>query len=490
MTVVLSCLFQTALAAATLTISLDKNSVEQGLPVRATVNAAGHKQNLNDIDLSPLQENFGISIDEFSAEPDGSSDGDDQGNLHTTQSLQLRLYPRKTGTMTVPALMFHGSVTAVMSIDVTPAIIKGKALVLETQYSATRVWQRQQLIIHVTIETPDKFSSLGLDDKPIPGMTSHTLQPGREWITSNGSNRTLLHAGWILYPDLYGEHIPALPEIRYTTGGTVERHFYLPLASINVRALPPYIPPTIPVGTTGLAIQANNTLFLQPGETAYWQITLTGTALLPSRLPLVLKQIKSGDKLAFLPAETTSNSSPNASGMHGLVTHRVPFKPAASGFSSLPSLRIQYFDPVTARLETVTTPAVILFTLGTGWRLLLASAAVIVFVSGLWFVGKLLLQGVRRRRRLNHALLSIQQADDWHAIRQGLKLYARAQGWPDNLPLSSWREHWQSRYATDQTLNQLVDEISDACYRKVCTRPVESARAQLLLRLYHPTPLI
>jgi hypothetical protein len=115
---------------------------------------------------------------------------------------------------------------------------------------------------------------------------------------------------------------------------------------------------------------------------------------------------------------------------------------------------------------------------------------IVTFVIGLWLVLRRFLQRMRRRSQRLAALTVIENADDWQAIRQGLKLYASAQGWPSNTPLSQWVCHWQKSYAMDASLAQTLTDLSLACYQQHCTYTPEQLRKNLLPRLYYPAPVL
>jgi hypothetical protein len=183
-------------------------------------------------------------------------------------------------------------------------------------------------------------------------------------------------------------------------------------------------------------------------------------------MPPVLRQLKSDQATTFLPAGSEHSIAHAPAGIQARVSHEVPFKPAENGRSMLPVLRVQYFDPETARLETVRHQPQGLWIIGMGWRILigllllaLLSVSVKIPHDG-WAAWR---QRTNARRT---ALASMAASKDARMLRDGLRQFACAEGWPANLSLSGWLARWQKRYSADEKVAGLLGELSQVSYAR------------------------
>lgn len=330
-----------------------------------------------------------------------------------------------------------------------------------TQVSSTTVWERQQITMLAKVTTPDRFATLIIDTPKIEGFEIYTIPHSREQH-SNGNH--ILRTGWILFPLQPGTHNISLPAVNYRLGGAIQQTFGMPGLKIQVKALPPYIPPTIPVGKVSIHNEIEPENLLKTDHLSYWHITLQGMSVPPVWLPPILRHIKSSSDVQFLSASSERTTTPDTQGVHGKVVHHIPLKPLSNGQLSLPTIQFQYFDPENGRIETIKYKPGKIIALSTTLRFLLAGVfSLLIFVllrrAFMYFQIRLVQQRAR-----NYALGLVSQAQDETELRHALRRYATAEGWPENLALSRWMSCYKQHYVPNHQLPQIIDNLSQIIY--------------------------
>lgn len=469
-------------SAPQLELEIDKHDIELGKHLNAQLHAYEISQSLSMIDLLPLEENFGVVIKEYISESALDSD-----NNTMRQTLLLKLFPRSTGDLIIPSLHFNDVYSEFVKVSVREAFEGNKTLSLSSQISATTVWERQQIIVLVEISTSQKFARLEIENSQISGLKVMPIKASREWVQTDNDLESKLRTGWIIFPLIAGKHIIELPPIKYVLNGVTERQFYLPMLSLDIKSLPPYIPPTIPVGKVELATSLPSHFFNTTDELMNWKVTLRSNVLAPQWLPAVLRQIKTNDTINFSDAESTRTLEATFDGILGKVEHNIPFKVNSSGLISMPALRIQYFDPSSGRLVSATHESKSILVISPIWLAILtiAFAGLIVFTG--WALVKRLSNFIKRRNKINSAMAKIKQTHDIYDLRNSLTHYAKAVNWPENTSLSSWLHNWQMQYECDRELILWMQRLSDACYGKPQPYDFAIMRAAFINALRSPT---
>lgn len=461
-----------------LELVLERDETELGLAVAAELRAIGSESGLSQIDLEPLQRDFGVRVEEYRTRTESSPAGPE-----SVEILKLALYPRHIGTLTVPALKFGGTRTRARSIAVTTPAVQGRPIDVSTRVEPAQAWERQSILILVEVSTPERFASLETDRLKAPSFEVVVVPPTREWVGEGNARAAVLRAGWILFPLAAGDHRVDLPPLRYRSGGRDQRVFYLPRQPLRVRALPPYVPPLLPVGEVSITSTVEPASLLNTDTLAYWTVTLRGTQLTPYQLPAIRRQLQDHPGIEILPIESSRRSRPDPDGVHGEVIHRIPFKATSSGSLPLPPLKIQYFNPGSRRVVTHTHRADGPFVLGPVWRVLITGVALISSLVGARAGVRHWRRARQRQRQRRQALAQIDRAKDAHGLRAALRPAARAEAWSPNLSIGEWASHWQARYQTGPEFGDTIAELSHACYGARAPETIEPLRERLRTHL-------
>jgi len=467
-----------ALAKPSLEIELKHVTGEYGRPVTLKIIAEGLKTDLSRLQLNALSAQFAIDSRDLESEIVQQNEGvrEQPNNEYgsgeiTRQILRLKMYPRQTGTLLIPAFTLDKISSGEEILTITDARDKGTKILLDSNISSTEVWQREQILVSLTLGTAEEFATIKPGDLPVDGIEITALPIKRVWTENENGGKSTITAGWSLIPLRPDISEIELPPIEYHLNGVVRRVFYLPKVRLKVRPLPSYLPPTIPVGKVDIksSITTKDSAskgLLYTDELAYWNITIESKSLTPYWLPPILRQIQSGDGIHFFPAASVRSMQPDSKGVNGRVSHTIPFKPLQNGFVDIPSLKIQYFDPVTGRLETLVHQAEKPFSAGIISRLLLVLLVAVFILALVGWLYRHLLTRIRYRKRHQQAILRIRQADTSQEVVAGLRQAGEAEGWPANLSLTDWLARWNKKYQSDPKLDQTIKSLALLHYGK------------------------
>ena len=467
-----------AQAKPSLEIELKQTKSEYGKPVYLKIIAEGHKSDLSLLQLDALSTQFAIDTLDFETEEIQQENGllkqQENGNgtsVNSRQILRLQMYPRQTGKLLIPSFALDKTSTDEVIITILDASNKGSKILLDSKLSSTNVWQREQILVTLTLSTAEQFATIKLADLPVDGVEITALPTKRMWTENENGGKSTITAGWSLLPLQAGLSEIELPPIEYHLNGVVRRVFHLPKTRLNIRPLPSYLPPTLPVGIVDIKSSITSDGLTSSGllytdDLAYWNISIESISLTPYWLPPILRQIQSSDDIQFFPAVSSRSMKPDSNGVHGRVDHKIPFKPLQNGFTDMPGLEIQYFDPATGRLETLVHNIKPPFSAGIIVRLLTALFITALFLVLAMTLYRFLLRRIRYRKLHQLGILSIRQANTSTEVVTGLRLVGKAEGWPVNLSLTDWLARWKKKNKSSLELEQTILSLASQHYGK------------------------
>ncbi len=330
--------------------------------------------------------------------------------------------------------------------------------------SSASVWEREQIIVNIEATTPDLYSSLQLESTRIKGLDIYPVEQTIDRFERDGTKLARIQAGWIIYAIADGQYRIQLPDIKYELNGVIRHTLSIPVFTVNIKALPAYIPPTLPVGKVTLKQGFSGGKLVNTHTLAYQELKLTGDGLPAHWLPAVLRQLQSNDDIHYSPVTSERKNNATTTGMRSQVTHTIPFKALSNGILHMPALRIQYFDPEDGRLKTLKLDEQDLYTLSYFWRFV-----ILMVLTGLVYqIAKRLKSSINRlvikRKHIKNAIQILQHAKNGQDIRLAMKEYSLAYGWSDNLSVTAWQYRWMKKFGYQPELDKLLDTLSKAHY--------------------------
>ena len=432
-----------------LQLTVDSPEVELGQPLYISITARNIKTNLSTININELRNDFGVKVIETANKSENST---------ITQELKIELYPLQTGQLVIPPVMLERYSTKPVRVNIKPArVINGK-IEFSSSVNHTSVWQRQQVILSTTVITPSKFAKLELDDFITRQAITQKLTPTQEAL-DNGKYK--LTSGWVIYPINDGEQTYTTPAVNYRLSGTIQRKFYPQNISIQVKKLPSYVPPLMPVGKFTLnSMISENTA---PGASSHIRsIQASSNSVLPETLKAI--SIPYINNSSITSGEMTRSS--NLENKHGsfniTVSHHTPISFTNSGIHYLPGFGLRYFDPVTGRIETINIGIERILFIKPWLKLVTLILFLIVFFLLSRIIIKHINRYVRRQKYNYHLIQATLIAKSPEELHKILNQYAGNNQWGMNMTLTHWLKAWNN-HRTEPAEN-IINELSDAIY--------------------------
>lgn len=416
-------------------ITLSQSQVELGKPLTVIVTYNGVSPSLETLNLEELRKYFYIS-----APPQAEHRG-------RQQRWVLRLFAYDVGEFMLPALHIANHHPAPSTITVSPAIDPkdGSLLEFSSSVSTLTPWLKQQVTITTTLTSASSIQVMSTHEPLQAGLVIRPSGPQTQPIDGSLPVRYQHQVAWQLHSTHQGDVTLDNIFVYLQRDGVRTHQFVLRPIKLTVLPLPSYLPATIPVGH----------LSLETSLPKQWQFTgslsmmlfkLHARNMLESDIPNLLQQLNTAPKLKFYDAQIDTQTVATPSLLTTTQIYHIPFMANEIGIVRLPPVRLQYFDPDQSRLMTITYPSMWFLSVYR-WLVfpLIAIGGWIIY----WLVGRIIRHIKRhwnRYRGYQLAKHQWQRVDSPQALRHVLQQIAIAEGWPINLSLSAWQQHWNQRY--------------------------------------------
>ncbi len=348
--------------AAQLTATVDRQQLGQEEHVRLTLalvnsdtrlRAEGVKPN---IDLTLLSDDFTL----------GTPVADHRYNIYqgrgrASSSIRVDLFPRRSGTLTIPPFTVDGLNTAPIAIEVIPPATDLPAEVfLRSGARKTTYWVNEQVVAYmdlyhrVAIDEASFGDNLETEPTRVELLPHWKLEQTSRKETVQGFDYDVQRIAWAVFPQQAGGFTVQLPDVWVTTRTGRKQRLSHQRLKIEVRPLPEGLPPNIIIGKpeirqTRLPTQTNQY------ELAHWTVSLAAPVAvitLPDTLPGIT--LPEGLKLY---ADTARRDTTMASnGIVDKADYVISVMPMKAGQFQLPPIRIPYFDPQSGHADLVELP--------------------------------------------------------------------------------------------------------------------------------------
>lgn len=446
----------------------DKTESILGRPIRIDLYGINLKTKISDINLAVLNDNFGVIIDYVI-----NDTSDKRWPNKKVQILKFKIYPRQTGSVLIPAI----STKNVSSQEKMILVTKGKTSTPLIILPKNKPYEQQQIIVQVKVLSTDSNSRLSIDKKPvIDNFVSIPLSFER---SKNKEGMYELKIGWAITALKSGQINLKLPPVDYSVSGVSRKKFFLPSKRLNIKTLPLYLPPTIPIGKISIQSELSQNGLLQSNSIAYWNIKLTGNLNDSYKLPPILRQVKSNSQIKFLPVNSTRSTKITNNSLTSIVNHSIPFKALKSGSITLPEIQLQYFDPVNGKINVLTHKNKGAFVLNLFWRILFSLLLTLIFIY-------IFRRSYKSWERFKFSQAKKEQAihvlndNKVESIRESLRLLTEAEYWPQNITITQWGEYWKNKYQVNDGFDDFIETLSSCFYSASEKHHVDSLSLQLL----------
>lgn len=435
-----------------LVLEIEKQNSTLGRPIRADLFGVNLKTKISDLDLSVLNKDFGVVVDYVI-----NNTTDQRWPNRKVQILKFKIYPRKTGTIIIPAISGENISSKEKEIYIT----KGETSTPSISFQSENLYQQQQFIAHVKILSPHASSRLSINSSSlIENFESSALKFERK-INKNGIYE--LKIGWALTSLKSGLSQLNLPVIEYSVSGVQRKKFYLPSKILQFKALPSYLPPTIPIGKVSIQSSIEKKLWLRSNSISYLNIKLSGNLSNSDKLPPVLRQIKSSSSIKYFPSNSKRKLKSDVNTFFSEVNHSIPFKALSSGFLTIPSIQLQYFDPNNGKITTLTHTISDFFVLSLFWEFILGIVIALTTLYALIYMNKQWKKLHKSKQKREQALQTLKNKNV-NSLRKAIKLMSAAENWSQNITVIQWGKYWRNKYQVNYDFDIFISSLSACLY--------------------------
>lgn len=361
-----------------------------------------------------------------------------------------------------------GSVSTVIPIDKAGETVQHRDINIQYNISTRTVLSGQMLAIHYRLQSNDAFITLRSTIEPGIGESYIELLPRKTKLTGNNAKRYQYELNVLFNTSRSGTIDLRVPDLIYSEGGKDKYRFNFTSQAVQVKALPPYLPPYIPM--TPLRIESDFSTkgsWFNPLETHriyYWTIELQTEKADMLSLPDLRQQLISNASIEFLPAEISRNTEKRHNTMIQNVTYNIPFMFKKSGLAVFPEIGLRYFDPESRRLSSrqYRVEDIVVLNLYLQWLIVVILFSLVCL--GLWKIRFFILNVVRNGRHHYQAKQMLANADSALKCRLALNHLGASWGWPDNLSLSQWTLCWQQNINHTNKVGQSIDSLRRSLY--------------------------
>lgn len=424
-------LVSAASAAAQLQVQAEQHRLELGQPIWLTLRSDQAAVSLNTLDFKAWRQKVALPRAIYV----------NRNRDNTTQTLRLRLYPYHTGKLVLPALHFQHHTTAPLRFTILPARdpVTHRPMRFACKVSGRHVWQEQQVIVHCQLKLHDAFALLTQAHSRQTGFRLLPMQIQKQTTGHGQSAQTHYQAGWAVYAEHPGKQVVRLPPIEYVRDGVVTRRFYHEPLHLLVRALPAWLPGTIPVGQVVSARYHLAHSWLSTSVLSQLRLRVQLSGVAPSNVPDYAAQLHSNQPFRFYRARQQHHTRVSATGVQYDQDDTLPLVAHHFGLYRLPDLRLQYFNPVRGTLETRLLRGGMVVVVN-GWIKtvfgLLCAGLLVWLGRRTWFYGA---RYWRRFRGYQQALAILDGPATYDVLQRGMRRMALAEGWRANLSLLQWQ---------------------------------------------------
>jgi len=356
----------------------------------------------------------------------------------------------------------------VISIDHPDSLVSHHDINIQYGISTREVLTRQMLVVQYRLQSNDAFITLRTDIVPATGESYVALPARKTKLPETSAKRYQYELNVLVNASRSGRMTLRVPALIYSEGGKDRYRFHFAEQVIEVKALPPYLPPYIPMVPLQMesAFSTSWSWYkpLQTGKIYYWTIKLQAEKADELSLPDLRQQLLSNATIQFLPAEITRETHKDHDSMIQRVTYTIPFTLKKSGYVNLPEIGLQHFDPESRRLSSRHYHVQGIFVLNLYLQWLIVIVLLALCFLFFWKTRFFAVAAYRNGRQYYQARHLLAQAATVAQMRMAMNSIGESWGWSANLSLSQWASRWQHDISPDVSMSQSLASLSRSLY--------------------------
>ena len=459
LTVIMGCLIFSgwALAEPRLTVKVNKKSSLLGEPVLVEIKAADMAEPLSNINLDKLKQDFNILSISSNVQTQKL-----RSRTYKSETMVLTLYPLHTGKLFLPALSFHGSKSKATAIVITKSGKRAPQVIFKTAIDTPNPIVRQAVTLALQVYDDGSRQWTVPPELVAKGMYQHRLAETQSEKNVAGVRYTVHHYAWLLMPLREGRLTVAFPLLDAFKFG--ERLRY-PVPSLQIVAspVPAYLPVHVPIGKLKVKLEP------VPAEIALYrpvnlELSVSGAGISAEGLSKLLSAIHSDDSIRFYPLKVSSDINNLTTSATQLMHVILPFVPLRTGKITLPEINLSFYDPESARIQSVLMPGVEIVVFNPLWHSVRLVAFTLIVLAGLSVAGYQVFKYLWRIMQKRECLREIECARSADELSKCLMRFGVEASVQRHHTLQQWMLAMQEVYAVEDRFVSLVQALDKARY--------------------------
>jgi hypothetical protein len=444
-------------AESRLTVKVDKKTSVLGEPVLVEIKAEDVREPLSSISLEKLKTDFNVYGISSSSQTQHR-----KGRTVNSETMSLTLYPLRSGKLNLPGFNYHGSSSKAIALTITASGKKTAKVIFKTVLDTPQPQVRQAATLTLDIYDDGTLQWTAPHELVAAGAHQRRLAESQSEEMLEGKRYTVHRFAWALMPLREGKIIVEFPMLDAFKFGTRLRYPLAPLR-LNAAAVPAYLPVYVPIGQLLLAAEP------LPGEIALGRpvnltFTVQGSGISEEAVGKLLSAVHGNEMLRFYPPVIGPADNERSLTASQKLRVTLPFVAVKTGPLQLPEINFPYFDPASARVESVSLEPAQVEVFNPMWRIAQKISLGLLVLSGLSGLGYWLYIKLRSHLHRRKVLLLIRRAASAGELHGALLKFAGKDVLMQNSTLQQWLQHMQQFYYVDDRLAALVLKLEVAKY--------------------------
>lgn len=283
-----------------------------------------------------------------------------RGQGRSTSELVVELFPKRAGTLIVPAFHIDGLSTTPLPLTVhAPAPGTAPLAFARVSVNKSELWQREQLVAfldvyaRVALESAQLGGELLTEPQPLDGLEHRRLPVQTRSEQHAGFAYQVMRTAWALFPTEAGVLRLQFPEVWIVAKEGTKRRLAGQQLAVTIKTLPADLAPGLLVGKPQLALTATHS-GQRVQELYAWELTLQVSASFTS-MPSTL-ELRPVPGLQLYVDRPLRDTEETAAGLLQTARYTLTAIPLQAGSYRLPDVQLPYFDPEAGQAQMATAP--------------------------------------------------------------------------------------------------------------------------------------
>ncbi len=346
---------------------MDRTQIETNETLQLTVRYSG-KSPSGEPDFSAIEKDFSIASNSKQQQYSWVN-----GESTSYTDWKLLLIPKRQGKLAIPSLIFMGSRSQAVAINVLPAntsasTSSGQPVFIETTVDKDMAFIQEQVILTHRLHYSVPLQDISISEFEIPDAIIQQISEERFNKRINGKNYSIIEIKFALFGQAVGKlKIPGQRFSAFETsnsglGGFFSRGNRLIRLTeekiVNITAIPAHLSASQWMPSSQVKIEqswSDNSGTLTAGEPITRTIKISALGLTAAQIqPLPSLE---NTKLKLYPDQPTLEDKQTNLGILGVRTETVAIVPNQAGQIIVPAIEIEWWDTVNNRMQTSRLPA-------------------------------------------------------------------------------------------------------------------------------------